>query len=168
MTGIKLTSKTLGLPTQPFNKEIGINKMSNIEITRMIAKQQDLLDSRKHLLPDKGERLIKSIEKGKIVLKARDDIEDKFASDFAKLGVSESSMPVCGNRTFAAHKTKRSAPVPMLPILSFEEQKKALESCTIKLSEDVVDIKDSKEYRTPRNFTELDSDDSDSASDSDD
>ena len=158
---MKVTSQTLGLPTQKFSRDhvAQLEDMDNASIEVLLVKQKALF-VKKDLLPDKGEKLKKAIQNAEDILLKRKDCEDSFTEWFAKMNISESKFPVCGKRQFTLHETKQSAKTSVLPILSFEESQKALEAFQIKVGSENINIVDKNIYREPANCDEFDSDDS--------
>ena len=158
---MKVTSQSLGLPTQKFSRDhvSNLDEMADASIEYLLGKQKRLL-LMKDLLPDKGVKLEKAIKDGQDILIKRKDSQYSFAEEFGKMNINESKFPVCGKRQFSLHETKQSAKISVLKILSFEESQEALKACQIKVGGANLVVLDKNKYREPVHHNEFDSDDS--------
>lgn len=164
---IKLTSDTLGLPTQKFSRDVltDIKDMSSANLNLLIERQKLILTNKKINFPDNGKKLTQSIKNAEEELQKRLTNEHDFAKYFENLTInnSSSSMPVSGKRNFSASTTKNTLPHKEVPFLSFDEQKKAFETCFINTSNTYHNKHEMGKYREPH--IEFDSDDNVNSSD---
>ena len=161
---IKLTSKSLGLPTRDFSRDLvsDPNKLDESALNLLISKQELLLKTMKNSLPDKGIKLQKSINAAKEVLEKRSKLASSLSDDLLSLSISDDKYPVCGKRQMVPLNVPRNqTPTKSMPIISYAEEKRIVECSLIKVHDGMHDIIDKSIYRNPIKFDDLDSDDSD-------
>ena len=158
-----MTSESLGLPVRKFSRDVltDIKDMNSINLKLLIEKQKSILNDKAIKLLDNGAKLKNSIKYAEDELQNRSIGENKLSDNFEKLTIKKDSYSVSGKRNFVLNETKNALPQKKIPFLSFDEQKKAFEACTVKLNYPYTSKQDMGTHRNSCKFDEIDSDDSD-------